>query len=53
MTRKQVRAIRKKLGDSRRQFAAKVGVSHRTVEAWENVKPPSKMAEKLILQLGK
>lgn len=44
MKGKFVRAIRAQLKMTRKQLAERVGVNWRTVEGWENGRPPSPMA---------
>jgi DNA-binding transcriptional regulator YiaG len=48
-----VRSVRFKLKLSRKQLAELVGVSWRTVEGWENKRPPGKLARKIIETLIK
>ncbi len=51
---KTVRELRKALGLTQEQFAAKVGVSFSTVNRWENGKgKPSPLAMKQIKKLKK
>jgi len=45
MTGKQVKALRKRFGDTQEQFARRVNVSPRTVSLWETGKSrPSRLA---------
>jgi putative transcriptional regulator len=52
-----VREVRRRLGLTQEQFAARLGVTFPTINRWENAKArPSKMAQKLLkgvlLELG-
>lgn len=54
MTPRQIRRLRKDLGDTQEQFAARLGVSVRSVAGWEaGTNRPSPMALKLLEQAAK
>lgn len=54
MTPSQIRRLRTRLGDSRKEFAERCGVSFETVVSWEvGRRTPSPMARKLLAMVKK
>jgi DNA-binding transcriptional regulator YiaG len=48
MTASEIRFLREEMKCTQRKFAALMGVTPRTVSAWEKGVPPSPMAAKLL-----
>ncbi len=51
MTPKQIKKLRQELGWSAWKLGKEVGVSPRTVEGWEQGRPISKLALKILKQI--
>ena len=52
MTTAEITALRKELRISQRKFAGILGVSLRTVQNWEQGRPPTSSAKKLLDLVG-